>query len=83
MEILGKRLAEADRRPTLSDALAELAGREQYLALQVAGRRYDLGAKYGLLTAQVALSLGGRDRNEVLSQLVELLVQRSMEAAAS
>jgi UTP--glucose-1-phosphate uridylyltransferase len=81
MEILGRQLAEG-RRATLSDALAELAGREQYLAFQAAGRRYDLGAKYGLLTAQVALALSGGDRDEVLSQLLELVAQRAMEAAA-
>ncbi len=82
LQILGQQL-EAGRRTTLSDALAELAGRELYLALQAHGRRYDLGAKYGLLTAQVALALSGNDRNEVLSQLVELLAVRSMESAAN
>jgi UTP--glucose-1-phosphate uridylyltransferase len=82
MEILGKQLAESSgHHVTLSGALAELAAREQYLALEVEGRRYDLGVKYGLLAAQVALALGGRDRNEVLSQLVELLALRTMEAA--
>jgi hypothetical protein len=29
--------------------------------------------RYGLLTAQLALALSGRDRDDVLSQLVELL----------
>jgi len=29
--------------------------------------------RYGLLTAQLALALSGRDRDQVLSQLVELL----------
>ena len=83
MEILGKQLAEpGPGGVTLSSALAELAAREQYLALQVAGRRYDLGAKYGLLAAQLALALDGRDRAEVLAQLVELLASRSMEAAS-
>jgi UTP--glucose-1-phosphate uridylyltransferase len=75
MEILGK------GNVTLSDALAELAAREQYLALEVEGRRYDLGVKYGLLVAQMALALGGRDRNEVLAQLLDLLSLRAMEAA--
>ncbi len=82
MEILGRQLAGGGR-VTLSGALAELAGREQYLAFQTEGRRYDLGVKYGLLQAQVALALSGRDRNEVLSQLLELLALRGMEAAAN
>ena len=61
----------------LSSSLRELASRERYLAFETAGRRYDIGAKYGLLTAQLALALAGRDREEVLSGLVEMLAQRS------
>jgi UTP--glucose-1-phosphate uridylyltransferase len=41
------------------------------------GRRYDIGLKYGLLTAQLALALSGQDRDEVLSGLVELLAKRT------
>ena len=63
---------------TLSQALAELAGREQYLALEQHESRYDLGVKYGLLMAQMALALNGRDRDEVLSRLVELLALREV-----
>jgi len=60
----------------LTHALARLAGRERYLACELQGRRYDIGVKYGLLTAQLALALDGRDRDEVLSSLVELLAAR-------
>lgn len=60
----------------LSAALARLARRERYLAAELAGRRYDLGLKYGLLTAQLALALAGQERDEVLATLVELLAQR-------
>jgi UTP--glucose-1-phosphate uridylyltransferase len=67
---------------TLSAALAELARREQYLALEDEGRRYDLGAPYGLLIAQLALALNGQDRAQVLSQMVELLADRELRAAA-
>jgi UTP--glucose-1-phosphate uridylyltransferase len=42
----------------------------------LAARRYDIGVKYGLLTAQLALALDGQDRDEVLSGLVELLARR-------
>jgi UTP--glucose-1-phosphate uridylyltransferase len=59
----------------LSPALAKAATSERYLAAELQGRRYDIGVKYGLLTAQLALSLSGPDRNEVLAQLVELLAQ--------
>ena len=61
----------------LSPALHTLASRRRYLALTVAGRRFDIGAPYGLLFAQLGLSLAGRDRDRVLTQLVELLAVRS------
>jgi UTP--glucose-1-phosphate uridylyltransferase len=76
MQILGRRL-EQEPAATLSSALDELAKREQYLALATANRRYDVGVKYGLLRAQLALALSGRDREEVLSQLVEVVAQRA------
>ncbi|HEX4607585.1 MAG TPA: sugar phosphate nucleotidyltransferase [Urbifossiella sp.] len=59
--------------PDLSWALRELARRERYLALEVAGQRYDTGRKYGLLTAQLALALDGVDRDRILTQIVDLL----------
>jgi UTP--glucose-1-phosphate uridylyltransferase len=60
----------------LTPALAKLAGHQRYLAAELQGSRYDLGLKYGLLTAQLALALEGRDRDEVLSGLVEMLARR-------
>lgn len=58
---------------SLSTALAELARREKYLALEIAGARYNIGEKYGILWAQLALAMAGKDREEVLAQMVELL----------
>jgi UTP--glucose-1-phosphate uridylyltransferase len=60
----------------LSPALARLADRERYLAHEVRGSRYNLGTTYGLLTAQLALGLAGKDRAEILAQLVELLARQ-------
>jgi UTP--glucose-1-phosphate uridylyltransferase len=65
----------------LSPALARLAGRERYLALQVEGRRYNIGVKYGLLLAQLALAISGVERDHVLTQLLELLATRSQRGA--
>lgn len=59
----------------LSTALAENARRERYLAYQIQGRRHDLDLHYGLLTTQLALALAGKDRDEVLTLLVEQLAQ--------
>ncbi len=79
MEILDRKLAKSSDTPiTLVDALNELATQEQYLAVEDEGRRYDLGAPYGLLIAQLALALNGRDRSEVLSQMIELLADREL-----
>lgn len=76
--ILDEQQAAAPDRPLgLSPALHALATRRRYLALSIAGRRYDIGAPYGLLTAQLALSLAGRDRDRVLTQLIELLAVRA------
>ena len=60
----------------LSPALAALATRERYLALELNGTRYNIGVKYGLLIAQLALALNGSEREEVLARLVELLAGR-------
>ncbi len=91
MEILGRQIMEAedpglrarhgDRRAgiTLAPALAELAARERYLALEAQGWRYDVGVKYGLLTAQMALALSGQDRAEVLARMLELLALRDLD----
>ena len=76
MDFLGRQL-ESRPSASLSEALAELARHEQYLALESGGRRYDVGVKYGLLRAQLALALSGAEREEVLAQLVEVLALRA------
>jgi UTP--glucose-1-phosphate uridylyltransferase len=76
-DILTEQEAAANGRPIgLSPALHALAARRRYLAFNVAGRRFDIGAQYGLLFAQLALTLAGRDRDRILTQLVELLASR-------
>ncbi|MGO8928332.1 MAG: sugar phosphate nucleotidyltransferase [Limisphaerales bacterium] len=77
MDMLGEEVAQAGQRGVhLTTVLARLAQRERYLACELEARRYDIGVKYGLLTAQIALALDGQDRDEVLSGLVELLARR-------
>lgn len=77
LEILATQ-AEREGPVQLSPALAELARREKYLAFEAKGRRYDIGVRYGLLTAQLALALAGNDRDEVLGLLLELLASREL-----
>ena len=67
----------------LSSARAQIDPRwERYLALELQGRRYDIGLKYGLLTEQLALALDGGDRDEVLSNLVEMLALKGDDTPA-
>ncbi len=61
----------------LSPVLHELAQREKYLALETQGHRYPVDVRYGLLSAQLALGLNGREREEVLALLCEVLAQRA------
>src|ERR1019366_134906 len=83
MELLGSAIAASLAAPvTFSSVLAELARREQYLAMENTGRRYNMGARYGLLTSQLALALHGRDRAEVLAHLVEMLADRELAAGS-
>ena len=79
MELLAAQLAALPPGADLplSAALAELSHREKYLALEIAGARYNIGVKYGILTAQLALAMTGKDREEVLAQLVELLALKA------
>ena len=77
MDLLGEQVLAAGDHGIiqLSPALAKLAERERYLALEAAGARYNIGVKYGLLTAQLALALSGADRDDVLTQLLELVAK--------
>jgi UTP--glucose-1-phosphate uridylyltransferase len=79
MDLLaGEIEVSGDRSVHLTSALSKLVRRERYLASELQGRRYDIGVKYGLLTAQLALALDGQDRDEVLGGLVELLARREL-----
>ncbi|MCB9420659.1 MAG: NTP transferase domain-containing protein [Ardenticatenaceae bacterium] len=79
-DILAQKIAAAGDKGgvTLAEALHELAQREQVLALEMHDWRYDLGVRYGLMTAQMALALNGQDRDEVLANLLALLAAREM-----
>jgi UTP--glucose-1-phosphate uridylyltransferase len=80
-EILSGMLGATAGRVSLSAALAVLASREQYLAMIQTGQRFDVGVKYGLFNAQLALALSGQDRENVLTQLVNVLAAREVLSA--
>lgn len=68
--------ASADQTIDLSGSLNRLAQSERYLALEIDGSRYNISYKYGLLLAQLAISLSGNDRDLILTELVSLLATR-------
>lgn len=76
MNGISKSEANTKARPSLSDALALLPARQRYLAYRIKGSRYNIGIQYGLLMAQLALSLSGRDRDQILTELLELVASR-------
>lgn len=74
------RISQREGRDTqLTPALQQLARTEKYLAVQTNGRRYNIGVKFGSLEAQIALAMAGRDRDEVLIRLMELLLQAGVK----
>lgn len=78
MDILDQELAENSdgRLLTISNALQKLGQTQRYLALEMNDYRYNLGVTYGLLNAQLALALNGKDRDQVLAMIMEMLVLR-------
>jgi UTP--glucose-1-phosphate uridylyltransferase len=67
---------EAGQKVNLSDSLHQLAQSQRYLAALLEGERYDIGEKYGLVLAQLAIALSGDDRDSLLTELVELVAKR-------
>lgn len=64
----------------LSNSLNALANQEQYLALEKNDWRFDIGTRYGLLKAQLALALSGNDRDQVMSELLDFFVNKNMNS---
>ena len=80
MELLAEDVeSNSNQKISLSSALNRLAEQQRYLAFEVKGQRYNIGVKYGLLTAQLALAMNGVDREQVLAQLLELLASRQLQ----
>jgi len=77
MDILGIHIKEnKGRKIGLSEALNVLASKEQYLALEKTDMRFNMGTRYGLMKAQLAIALSGQDRDRVMSELLEFFVMK-------
>ena len=59
----------------LTTALDSLARNDRYLALETRGCRYNLGVKFGVVEAQVAIALAGVDRERILALLLESMIR--------
>lgn len=79
IEILEKHAEQTPNKTLgISEALNELAHSSKYLALEQSHPRYDVGLDYGLLKAQLALSLSGKDRDYLLSELLQFFIDKDL-----
>jgi UTP--glucose-1-phosphate uridylyltransferase len=77
-ELLGELVARDAREGgqiQLTTALNALSRRERYLALETRGARHNIGVKFGVVEAQIALALSGVDRERMLAGLLESIVR--------
>lgn len=81
MQILQEESEANPGQVSLSKALHQLARSERFLAVELAGRRYDLDQPYGLMLGQLALALAGKNRESVLASLVEVLAHHAGDSA--
>ncbi len=75
MKLLEESMAGGAAPRSLSEVIDTLAKRERVLATILPGSRFDLGARYGILQAQLALGLSGPDREEILALILEQLAR--------
>jgi UTP--glucose-1-phosphate uridylyltransferase len=59
----------------LTPALQLLAEQDKYLAMEMRGNRYDTSKRLGLMQAQLALSLAGPMKEEVLGSLLQIVAE--------
>ena len=76
-ELRKRRDASSNDVFNLSGALNDLCQSERGLAYSINGTRCNISQKYGLLLAQLAISLNGQDRDLILRELVQLLAIQS------
>jgi UTP--glucose-1-phosphate uridylyltransferase len=65
----------------LTPVLEKFAQTDKYLALEIKGNRFDTSKKLGLMEAQIALSLSGNMREEVLSSIIQILAESGKKNA--
>jgi len=73
MEQLEKSFSQNSSRLSLTPSLCAAAQNERYLALEIKGRRFNIGEPYGLLNANLGMALAGPERDEVMGSIIELI----------
>ncbi len=73
MEELKKSFSKNPERLPLTPSLCAAAQNERYLALEIKGRRFNIGEPYGLLNANLGMALAGPERDEVMGSIIELI----------
>ena len=66
----------------LTTALNKLISHEAYYALETQGIRHNLGVKYGVVEAQIALALAGEGRERMLGMLVNTFAKLEQSQSA-
>jgi UTP--glucose-1-phosphate uridylyltransferase len=66
----------------LTAAQAMLAEREEYLAHETQGERYDMGVPFGLVETQLALALNSPMREEMIASLVRIIADQGRSTVA-
>jgi UTP--glucose-1-phosphate uridylyltransferase len=64
----------------LTAAQALLVEREEYLAYEAQGERYDMGVPFGLVETQLALALNSPMRDEMVASLAQILASQGNES---
>ncbi|MFM7131927.1 MAG: sugar phosphate nucleotidyltransferase [bacterium] len=83
-DILGEQISAncaENSQFTLTTALNKLIGREPYFALETRGIRHNLGVKYGVVEAQIALALAGEGREKMLALLANTFTRLEQNQA--
>jgi UTP--glucose-1-phosphate uridylyltransferase len=84
LQILDRKETGAEGEIQLTDALAQLIGRQPFHAVTFAGRRFDCGSKTGFVEATLALALQRPDMaEEVLAIATRLVDDAEMARAMS
>ncbi|NLE02985.1 MAG: nucleotidyl transferase [Fibrobacter sp.] len=74
-DFLEKAVCSGEDNILLTPSQQELAVKENYLALEMKGTRYDTSKRFGIMQAQIALSLAGCTKNEALTSIVQILAE--------